>query len=306
MPESDPIRVLVTGATGCIGRNAVAALRAAGAKVIATSRSGAGFQADLLDPAGRQSLIAEARATHLLHLAWITDHGAYWTSAENIMWLAASADLIARFAESGGRRVVVAGSCAEYDWRELPRGPIPESAPIDPQTIYGACKASLHLIGSAMAREGGFRYAWGRIFHAYGAGEDRNRLVAHVARALAEGRDAKCGPGAYVRDYMDFRDVGSAFAKLVISDVEGPVNIGCGDGISVASLIDMLELIAGTSGRIETGALSQFSSAPASLVADIGRLRDDLGFTPSIPLETGLADAYSYWKDRLAADRGAR
>ena len=50
MPESDPIRVLVTGATGCIGRNAVAALRAAGAKVIATSRSGAGFQADLLDP----------------------------------------------------------------------------------------------------------------------------------------------------------------------------------------------------------------------------------------------------------------
>lgn len=304
MAHADPIRVLVTGASGCIGRAAVTALRSAGATVFATSRSGTGHRADLLDPAARQGLLAEASATHLLHLAWITDHGAYWTSRENIIWLAASADLLAHFAAAGGRRAVGAGSCAEYDWRSLPPGPIDEAAPIDPQTAYGACKAGLHHIGVAMAGAGGFGYAWGRIFHTYGAGENENRLVAHVARALAAGREAKCGPGAYLRDYMDFRDVGSAFAALVISDVEGPVNIASGEGTTVDSVVATLESIAGSRGRIETGALSRYDTAPAALVADTGRLRDEVGFAPTISLARGLADAYAYWRGDTGTSSG--
>ena len=128
--------MLFRSASGNIGRRAVAALRDAGASVITTSRgrvdSGGreaiDFEADLLVTADREKLIGDAKATHLLHLAWYSDHGSFWTAPENIAWLSASADLLKRFADHGGRRAVVAGTCAEYDWNDLPQGVIPETA----------------------------------------------------------------------------------------------------------------------------------------------------------------------------------
>ncbi|MCE9522825.1 MAG: NAD(P)-dependent oxidoreductase, partial [Alphaproteobacteria bacterium] len=68
-------RVLVTGATGLIGRNVVKALTAAGHVVTAPSRS----QANLLDAADRARMLDTARPQTIVHCAWVTDHGAYWT-----------------------------------------------------------------------------------------------------------------------------------------------------------------------------------------------------------------------------------
>ena len=52
----------------------------------------------------------------LIHLAWYAEHGKYWTSPENVRWVEASLALLRGFAAAGGRRVVMAGTCAEYEW----------------------------------------------------------------------------------------------------------------------------------------------------------------------------------------------
>jgi nucleoside-diphosphate-sugar epimerase len=79
-------RVLVTGASGYVGRQVVEALRRRGHDVVAGSsrpRDGA-VAADLLAPGGAVALVAEAGAERLVHLAWYAEHGRFWTAPENL------------------------------------------------------------------------------------------------------------------------------------------------------------------------------------------------------------------------------
>ncbi|MGL5139016.1 MAG: NAD-dependent epimerase/dehydratase family protein, partial [Beijerinckiaceae bacterium] len=115
--------MLVTGATGLLGRHIVASLAAMDAgELHAVSRtppvavlSGPVWHAaDLLDPAAVQRLIDEVRPTHLLHAAWEATPVSYAASPENQRWLAAGIALLDAFGASGGRRYVGVGSSAEY------------------------------------------------------------------------------------------------------------------------------------------------------------------------------------------------
>src|SRR5205823_13981481 len=56
------------------------------------------------------------RPSHLLHLAWETEHGHFWTSPENLRWVEAALHLWRRLDEVSGYRAVGAGTCAEYTW----------------------------------------------------------------------------------------------------------------------------------------------------------------------------------------------
>ena len=114
-------RVLLTGASGFIGRHCVSSLQERGYEVHAVHyrHQSPGdprvvwHNADLLDPAALSCLFSGVSPTHLLHLAWYAAPGDYITSSENLRWVDASMEMLRRFREEGGRRVVVAGSCFE-------------------------------------------------------------------------------------------------------------------------------------------------------------------------------------------------
>src|SRR5438105_280249 len=133
-------RVLVTGASGFIGRHALPHLEARGFEVHAPGHS----SFNVLDEKAHQPLLESIRATHLLHLAWDVTPGKYWTSLDNIEWVRASLSLFRHFAASGGKRWVGAGTCAEYDWS---CGPVlsEETTPLRPTSLYGASKLSLGM-----------------------------------------------------------------------------------------------------------------------------------------------------------------
>src|SRR4051794_6956500 len=142
-------RVLVTGASGFVGRQVLAPLAALGLEVHAVARRpGAGaaiwHRADLLDLAAQRRLLREIRPVLLVHAAWYVAHGRFWTAPENADWLEASTALAAQFVEAGGGRFLGLGSAAEYaDAASGDGAPWPESRPIAPATPYGAAKAAL-------------------------------------------------------------------------------------------------------------------------------------------------------------------
>ena len=96
-------------------------------------------------------------------------------SAENFKWLEASISILRNFHQAGGHRVVMAGTCAEYDWNY---GYCQEIiTPCRPNTPYGVCKNALHELLCSYSKEQKLSSAWGRIFLPYGPDEDDRRLI---------------------------------------------------------------------------------------------------------------------------------
>jgi nucleoside-diphosphate-sugar epimerase len=306
-------RVLVTGGRGFIGRWSLEPLRAAGYEVCAVlspdrdaSIAGLGGveirYADLTEPDSIDALLEAVKPTHLLHFAWIATPGVYWQSAENYRWLSASRHLLGTFRRCGGVRAVLAGSCAEYDWSRVSLCN-ERTSPLAPEgtaTPYAACKIALQRSLEEDGRLHGLSWAWGRIFFQYGPAEDRARLVASVITSLLAGREAPCTHGRQIRSFLHVEDVGAAFAALLRSEVQGPVNIGSGDPLSIAELLERLARIIGRPELLRLGARSAPPGEPARLIPDIGRLRDEVRWNPRWTLDEGLEDTVRWWRERLA------
>ncbi|WP_420100952.1 NAD-dependent epimerase/dehydratase family protein [Bosea sp. (in: a-proteobacteria)] len=296
-------RILVTGATGFLGRPACLSLRERGFEVHGVARTQpAGrwlddvilHRADLLDTAGHAGLIEAVRPSHLLHLAWVVTPGRFWTDLGNLDWVTATLSLTRIFAENGGRRVVHVGSCAEYDWSHalLREG----ETPLLPHTLYGAAKLGLSTIVAELARQVGLSAAWGRMFFLYGPGEARRRLVSDVCASLLANEPIDCTLGTQLRDFMHVDDAAAALAALVDCDWNGPVNIASGETIAVREIVATLGSLAGRPELLRIGARPTNEGEPACLAAATEILREKIDFSPGFRLEEGLANTLDWWR----------
>jgi nucleoside-diphosphate-sugar epimerase len=315
-------RVMVSGAGGFIGRWSIPRLIARGYEVHAVVARAPGRElpaqlsgaeihhADLLRKESVEALMHEVHPSHLLHFAWIATPGAYWTSSENRRWLAASQHLLQSFQRNGGMRAVMAGSCAEYDWSRA--GVCNErSSPLADDggaaiTPYAECKIAMQR---ALATFGSVRHlstAWGRIFFQFGPDEHPDRLVASVIMSLLSGREALCTHGRQIRSFLHVADVGSAFAALLDSVTEGPVNMGSPDRNSVAELLEEIALQIGRPELVRLGVRSAPPSEPPLLVPDVERLYNEVGWRPQFGLHDAIADTIAWWRQRTPAGPTAR
>jgi nucleoside-diphosphate-sugar epimerase len=307
-------RVLVTGAGGFIGRSSIAPLERMGFEVhavfsgappaaIPTALSGAFTHvADLLSERQVDVLLRRVAPTHLLHFAWIATPGTYWQSADNFRWLAASRNLLQGFRALGGIRAVMAGSCVEYDWSKASVCSETSSPMADESTAltpYAATKIALQKALAQFAREEHLSSAWGRIFFQFGPHEHPDRLVSSVIRHLLMNQEALCTHGRQIRSFLHVADVGAAFAQLLESDVQGPVNIGSDERIALADLIDRIALEIGRPDLVRLGARSAPAVEPPLLVPDVRRLRDEVHWRPQFSLNEGLRDTIGWWREQL-------
>ena len=294
---SMPERVLVTGATGFIGQHMPALLQACGFETHVTARGTlpktAGITAhgvDLLRQDEAQRLIKDVRPDIIIHTAWYVAHGRFWTAPENTDWLEASTALAAYAAEAGTRRFVGIGTCAEYATEAGDDAfPWPETRPIAPATPYGEAKATLARRLKEMAEgRARFSFAWARLFHLFGPGENPARLVPSIMLALREGREAQCASGRPVRDFISTQNAAAAITALATSDITGPVNIASGAPISIAAMARLIAEIAGRPYLLRLGALPDRPNEAPYMVAHTGRLRRDVGFTAPVSLAAQL------------------
>ena len=294
-------RVLVTGASGFIGRQSLPALVQRGFDVHAVSsrpRTASiadvtWHQCDLLAADRIPELMQRVSPTHLLHLAWFAVPGQFWTSTENLRWVRASLDVVHGFAAVGGQRLVTAGTCAEYEVSDEDCDE--RVTPLRPSTLYGTCKHALHLVVEKFA-EGRFSAAWGRVFHLYGPHEYPDRLVPSVIRSLLNAEPALCTAGTQVRDFLHVADVAGGFVALLDSSVTGPVNIASGVPVSIADVVQLIGRHMGAESLIRLGARALPAHEQPRLTANPSRLRDEVGWTPTMNLDSGLLHTIDWWR----------
>jgi nucleoside-diphosphate-sugar epimerase len=296
-------RVLVTGARGFIGRHCLPCLEKRNFEVYAISTEEQPsvsavhwIQFDLLIHSSKE-LLAQIKPTHLLHLAWNVTPGQFWTSRNNLEWVKSSIDLLEAFALQGGQRVVMAGTCAEYDWSASEFSE--DRTPCNPHTLYGSCKLALNLILASLARQIGFSQAWGRIFYPYGPHEYPERLIPSVIRKLLHKELISCSHGNQIKDFLHVEDVACAFAALLDSELQGSVNIGSGKGVALKQVIEKITDQLQGRELIQFGAIPSLLKEPAELIADTRRLNEELQWSPRYSLEEGLHQTISWWKDEI-------
>lgn len=300
-------KVLITGGTGFIGRHCLARLKTISDEVHATTRKlpegdlAEGIYwhpVDLLQPGTPEVLIRKVRPTHLLHLAWNVNEGVYWNAGENLQWLKSGIELFEAFYSNGGQRLVMAGSCSEYNLRQ---GYLQEGATgLQPESLYACSKHALQTTLDAYSKNAKTSYAWGRIFFLYGPYEKPGRLVPSVIRSLLANKEARCSHGNQVRDYMYVEDVADAFVSLLQSSLQGAVNIASGDPVKLKQIICRIAALAGNKqDLVRLGALPSPPNEPPVIIADVSRLHHELGWRPTNDLESGLISTISWWKCNL-------
>jgi nucleoside-diphosphate-sugar epimerase len=301
-------KVLVTGASGFIGKHCIPSLLSRGFEVHALSQRDVKqldkdvvwHKTNILDPEAACELVKKTRCSHLLHLAWYAEPGQFWDSPFNLDWVQASLHLLKAFSQSGGKRAVMAGTCAEYDWDY---GLCSESqTPLNPRTLYGVCKSSLEKMARAYCDLQGVNLAWGRVFYTYGPQEHPKRFVASIINSLIRGNRTPCSHGRQIRDFLYIQDVADLFAAILDSQLRGAINIGSGKPIRIEEIITKIAQKIGREDLIGWGQIETLASEPPMILASTARLVHELKAQPKISLDVGIDRTIQWWEKNGSAN----
>ncbi|SEO23253.1 NAD(P)-dependent oxidoreductase [Pseudomonas sp. NFACC39-1] len=241
------MKVLVTGATGFVGRHLVQALLARGCEVRAVARRVEPARAlpwfdqvefvaaDVHDDALDVAALAEG-VDALAHLAWpgLPNYQALFHFEHNLM---ADYRFIKKAVEAGVSQVLVTGTCFEYG---LQSGPLDEQTAPQPANPYGLAKNTLRLFLEHLQREHPFTLQWARLFYLHGAGQNPNSLLAALDRAIdAQAAVFDMSGGEQLRDYLPIETAVAHLAGLLLRRrFNGVVNCSSGEPVSVRALVE--------------------------------------------------------------------
>lgn len=284
-------RVLVTGAAGFIGTHFLRLLDEHPYEVHAVSRRKQAssrirwHQTDLLRRGSAASLVSTVRPQLLVHLAWTTAPGTYLTSPDNALWLDTTKELVDAFVSEGGNRFVGLGTVLEYDVSHEVCDEV--GTPARPASLYGQAKLEAGAFVLDAGERTGQPFCWARLFHPYGPGEPRDKLVSSIAWSLREGREALLTSGHQIRDYVFVSDVAHAMIAILEADTSGVVNIGSGNGVSIREIAFTTAELMGRSDLLRFGARTTPPDTPMKVVASTARLRST-GWAPRVDLSGGI------------------
>lgn len=298
------MNVLVTGATGFIGRRLIAHLGCKpGFDLTAIARSPpepslpcrtirlAGPSPDDL-----RQVVLKARPDAIVHLAAAGvepgDRDVTRLTELNALWASV---LVRAAADASTKSVVIAGSSAEYA-RNTVEAPIGEEALLESRKLYGATKAAGSLLALATGATLSVDVAVLRLFNVFGHGESPHRLLPSIVSAADAGRTVALSEGTQVRDFIEVNDACVAIESALLGLRErtlpsGAYNVCSGVGTTVAQFArGVATVLQVDPALLRFGALAMRPDDLPWLVGDPGRFLAETGWRAR-DLEVSIAHA---------------
>jgi UDP-glucose 4-epimerase len=305
-----PARAIVTGGAGFIGGHLVAALAAQGVAVTSIDRrrvtrdlpAGAReVTLDLRDAERTRAAVTEAGPEVVYHLAAQASVAVSMREPRedietNVL---ATVELARAAADAGCRRFVfVSSGGAMYGQPEAL--PAPETAPVEPESIYGASKAAAELYLAVVGRQTGMEVAVVRPSNVYGPWQDPHGeagVVAIFSQRMLRGEPVTIfGDGTQTRDYVYVGDVVAAVRAAADAPVPATCNVCTGVETSTQRIFDELARFAAYErapvyGPERPGDIAKIALDPARAFAA-------WGWRPAVALEDGLRETVDWFRSR--------
>jgi len=297
-------RVLITGASGFIGRRLTRRLHELGAEVEPVSRQSPPedenrwHQVDLADPQAVRPMVAAIKPDIAFHLAsQVTESRDRNVVLETFHAnLASAVYLLDALAEQGCKRIVQTGSLEEPE----PGDPVSTPSSGDAASKWGA---------AAYARM--FHSLWStpvvlaRLFMVYGPEQrDLTKVVPHVITSLLLGRDPQLSSGKRPVDWVYVDDVVEGLLALgIASGVDGrQVDLGSGKLVPVRAVVEQIYAAMAPEREIPWGGVPDrpLEQVRVARVEETGEL---LGWSPQVGLEQGLPATIAWYRGELDSGR---
>lgn len=269
-------------------------------------------EGDIRDSDRLAAVLREERPEIVYHLAALSHVARSWdqrakTLDVNVLGTAAMLEAIARSVP--GIRVLLASSGQVYGDVAAESMPLREDQPAHPGSPYTASKLCTEIVALQAASAGEVDVVVVRPFNFAGPGQDPTFVCADFARqiALAEQGagpvELKVGNLESRRDFTDVRDMVMGFKLAAEHGASGSTfNLCSGIGTSIAEVLDQLRDLASVSIGVTVNRERLRRADVPLYVGDNARAREQLGWSPTIPLRQTLEDTLQDWRRRVIGE----
>jgi UDP-glucose 4-epimerase len=301
------MRVLLTGASGFVGSYVLRELlRRESAEVTALVRDpGAAWRIrdDLsavnvvrmaLEDAGLAKMIRSLAPTHVIHLAWSGVLGKNRNDPAQHENVSSSMRLLALSLEAGAKHFIGLGSQAEYGLCKLR---VDEATPTAPTTMYGAAKLATCLMASRLCQIYEARFAWLRLFSAYGPRDHPDWMIPYLTLKLLHGEKPSLTKAEQRWDYLYVEDAAAAIVAAAANDQAcGIFNLGSGSAPRLRDIIEKVRDAIDAALPIGFGEVPYRPDQIMHLEADIAKLRCATGWQPKVDAAEGINRTVDWYR----------
>ena len=305
--------ILVTGAAGFAGSHLIDLLSADGARIVAWHRPGGApprahvntrwDAVDMLDRAQVDAGVARLSPSAVYHCAGEAHVGRAWDSTESTFAInvRGTHHLLEALERAGAPvRVLIPSSALVYG---SANDALTEEHALEPGSPYGLSKLAQEML--ALKQHGPLAVTVARAFNHVGPRQDPHFAASGFARRIADIELGRWAPEISVgnldarRDLTDVRDTVRAYRLILERGQPGrPYNICSGRAISIRELLDRLIARARVPVTVKVDPGRYRQNDTPLLLGNPARLRDELGWTPTIPIEQTLDDLLEYWRNK--------
>lgn len=236
-------KILISGGTGFIGKHLLSILEEKGHSCFVISRkensspctSTNFINFDFLFGSSFSNILQKISPDIFIHLAWDVKSQDFVSNTVNKLWYQRSINLCKQFLDNGGKKIIVAGTCFEYDLSS--NDVLNEDSKCIPSSLYGKCKNNLHDDLLYFLDEYNYDLIWARIFYPYGLGEEKRKFISYIIDSIKNDKKLFIKQPNDVLDYIHVSDIAEALSLLTNSNVSGTFNVCSGNQVKVENII---------------------------------------------------------------------
>jgi GDP-4-dehydro-6-deoxy-D-mannose reductase len=304
-----PRRILITGATGFVGRHLRASLVAAYPDVLLFTPP-----TDVQDAEGVAAAVGETAPDVCIHLAAVSSvqeaeqnqDRAWGVNLHGTLYLARA---ILRYVPDC--QMLFTSSADAYGGSFRGDRPVDENAPLAPMNVYSATKAAADLAIGSMARQG-LQCVRLRPFNQTGPGQSAEFVIAAFARQITRIEAGLQLPIIMVgntdtwRDFLDVRDVCAAYLSCIDRREMLPsgsiLNLASGKARRIGEILSEMQALAGIALELRSDPARIRNIDVPMTCGDSKQARELLGWRQVIPWAQTLQDVLDDWRVRIRSE----